>query len=62
MIIATIKNWQLYELKSEPRKRLRVAYNTDQWTFHLVCDAEETIWDPDPMIPQDVIEAHLETL
>ena len=33
-----------------------IAYNTDTLTTHLLQDQTEDVWDPDPVVPQDIIE------
>ena len=49
--------WKL--LHNEDRS-IWIAYNTDTLTCHLICDKNQLngigVWDPDPIIPQAVIE------
>lgn len=33
-----------------------IAYNTDTLTSHLLQDQTEDVWDPDPVVPQNIIE------
>ena len=33
-----------------------IAYNTETLTCHLLQDQIEDVWDPDPAVPQEVIE------
>ena len=33
-----------------------IAYNTETLTCHLLQDQTEDVWDPDPVVPQDIIE------
>ena len=52
-------NWMLFECSETAGEKLRVAYNTQRGTWHHVCDSADFGWDPDPLIPQNVIDISL---
>ena len=57
MLLGKINEWSLFECSDKPGEKLRVAYDGFNW-YH-VCDSITQGWDPDPMIPQCVIDIHL---
>ena len=48
----------IFECSQTAGEMLRVAYDTECGTWHHLCDSANYGWDPDPMIPQFVIEVH----
>lgn len=60
--IATVNEWTLFDVTQTTGEMLRVAYNLETSGWHHVCDSLNFRWDPDPMIPQNVIDIHLNTI
>jgi hypothetical protein len=60
--LGSTMNWMLFECSEFPDDMLRVAYNTQMGTWHHVCDSASGGWDPDPFIPQNVIDIHLHAI
>ena len=53
--LATVGEWVLFEC-SDSEEMLRVAY--DGYSWYHVCDSATAGWDPDPMVPQSIINIH----
>ena len=62
MYIGSFAYWILFDCSDTAGEMLRVAYNIEASTWHHVCDSLEFAYDPDPMIPQQVIDIHLRSL
>ena len=60
--LGSFSYWMLFDCSETPEEMLRVAYNIEASTWHHVCDVLECAYDPDPMIPQQVIDIHLSTI
>jgi hypothetical protein len=50
-----------WQLLSNKERTVWIAYNNYTWKAHRMCDADNDLWDPDPMIPQHIVdEFHVE--
>ena len=58
--LGSIDEWMLFECTQTAGEMLRVAYDREEGTRHHVCDSADYGWDPDPMIPQPVIDMHID--
>ena len=56
------ENWMLFDLSETTGEMLRVAYNREDTSWYHVCDSETGAWDPDPQIPQPVIDMHFHAI
>ena len=46
----------MWTIINNPSGTVWIAYNTDSLTCHLLLDTDGEVYDPDPEVPQNVIE------
>ena len=46
----------MWKIINDATGQIWIAYNTETLTCHLLQDQIEDVWDPDPVVPQDIIE------